>query len=148
MMELVKKKFSQYELVLDRCTNLPPLIFRLILAYGFFDPAIKKITNFSSIVSWFESMGIPFPFINAVMATATENIGFVLLFLGLGTRIITIPLMVVMIVAIQTVHLKHGFSCGDNGFEVPFYYFFMLFSLLITGAGKYSVDAIIKTKKA
>ncbi len=54
--------------------------------------------------------------------------------------------MFVMIVAVTTVHLKNGFACGDNGFEIPFYYFFMLFALLIGGAGKYSLDTLLKNK--
>ena len=52
--------------------------------------------------------------------------------------------MVVMVVAIATVHYQNGFPCGKNGFEVPFYYFFMLFSLVITGPGRISLDHLIK----
>ena len=31
-------------------------------------------------------------------------------------------LMIVMLVAIFTVHIGNGFAAGDNGFEIPFYY--------------------------
>jgi len=31
--------------------------------------------------------------------------------------------MIIMIVAILTVHLPYGFSCAEQGFEVPLYYF-------------------------
>ena len=126
--------------------DLPPLIFRLILAYGFYGPAIKKASNVNGIIEWFTSMGIPAPALNAYMATATECAGVVCLLLGLATRIISVPLMVVMVVAVKTVHWEHGFACSDNGFEVPFYYFFMLFSLIVTGPGKVSLDHLIKQK--
>ena len=80
------------------------------------------------------------------MAVGTEVAGVILLTLGLATRIISVPLIVVMLVAIKTVHLKNGFACGDNGFEIPFYYMLMLISLIVTGAGRFSVDHLIKRK--
>ena len=127
----------------SRLNDLPPLLFRLILAYGFYEPATRKISDIGSVAQWFGSMGFPFPTLNAYLAAGTETIGFVLLFIGLGTRLITIPLMVVMIVAITTVHWSHGFPASKNGFEIPLYYLLMLLSLLITGAGRFSLDAVI-----
>ena len=124
--------------------DLPPLLFRIVLAYGFYGPAIMKLRNFEGIVEWFSSMGLPFPKLNAILATGTETAGFVLIFLGLATRIISIPLMIVMIVAIITVHLGNGFEAGNNGSEIPIYYILMLISLFITGPGKISFDAFIK----
>ena len=131
---------------INRLKDLPPLFFRLILSYGFFGPAMKKLSNIDAIIEWFTTLGYPVPAVNAYLAAGTETLGFVLLFLGLATRLISIPLMFVMIVAITTVHLEHGFECGHNGFEVPFYYFFMLFSLLVTGAGRFSIDGLIAKK--
>jgi putative oxidoreductase len=49
-----------------------------------------------------------------------------------------------MMVAISTVHFKNGFAASDNGFEIPLYYFAMLFMLLSFGAGKWSVDFYFK----
>jgi putative oxidoreductase len=125
---------------LQKLKNLPLLLIRLILAFGFFGPAMMKIKNFDSIIEWFGSIGIPFPTLNAYLATGTEALGAVLLLLGFKTRLISIPLMITMIVAIVTVHLKHGFEAGNNGFEIPLYYLIMLFTLLIYGSGKYSLD--------
>ena len=133
---------------IQRLADLPPFIFRLILAYGFYEPAMTKWKNLGGVAEWFGQMGIPFPTLNAYMAASTEAIGVALLTLGLATRFISIPLMVVMVVAVVTVHWSNGFACGKNGFEVPFYYFFMLFSLLVTGAGRISVDAYLKRRFA
>ncbi|HIP52208.1 MAG TPA: DoxX family protein [Campylobacterales bacterium] len=72
-----------------------------------------------------------------------ELLGVILLTLGLFTRLISVPLMVVMVVAIVTVHLAHGFSSGDNGFEIPLYYMLFLFIFTAHGAGKYSLDYLI-----
>ena len=142
---MVNKIYSVFQ-CLNKLKDFPPLFFRLILAYGFFQPAMSKIEHFSAIVDWFTSMNFFLPFVSAVLATTTEALGVVLLFLGLGTRIISVPLMFVMLVAIGTVHWENGFAAGGNGFEVPFYYFFMLFSLVITGGGKLSLDYLIASK--
>ena len=140
-MELFKK-ITNY---LVKVKDVPPLLlFRVVLAYGFYGPATMKLKNFNGIVDWFTSMGMPLPKLNALLATGTETAGFILIFFGLATRIISIPLMVVMIVAITTVHLGNGFEAGNNGFEIPVYYILMLFSLLIIGPGKFSLDALIK----
>ena len=129
------------EKILASFQSLALLAMRLVLAYGFYEPALKKLTNFGSIVSWFEnSLHLPFPYLNAVAATATEALGVICLALGLKTRLISVPLMVVMLVAITTVHLKNGFAASANGFEIPFYYLIMLFVLATTGPGKYSID--------
>lgn len=130
---------------LGQAKDLPPLFFRLVLAYGFYGPAMMKMGNIDGIIEWFNGMGMPLPTLNAYLATATEAAGFVLLFLGLGTRIIAFPLIIVMIVAIFTVHIGNGFEAGDNGFEIPLYYLLMLFSLIISGPGRISLDALINT---
>ena len=138
-MEIFNKIISY----LEKLKDLPSLLFRIVLAYGFYGPATMKLKNFGGIVEWFTSMGMPLPKVNAFLATGTETAGFVLIFLGLATRIISIPLMVIMVVAIVTVHLGNGFEAGNNGFEIPIYYILMLFSLLVTGPGKISLDALI-----
>ena len=132
---------------LESLKDLPLLMMRLILAVGFFGPAMMKLKNVSGIAEWFASMNIPLPTLNAYMATATESLGVVLLVLGLGTRIISFPLIITMIVAIVTVHWGHGFEAGDNGFEIPLYYMIMLFTLMVYGPGKISLDNIIKKLK-
>ena len=132
--------------LLDKMQNVSLLFLRLILAYGFYEPAMMKWKDISSVAEWFGSMGIPLPTLNAYMAPSTEAAGVVLLTLGLATRLISIPLIVVMIVAITTVHLSNGFSSGNNGFEIPLYYMLMLLVLVAHGAGKFSVDHFLINK--
>ena len=143
------KLIQMYQNATERLNNfkdIPLLFFRLILAYGFWVPATMKWGNIGGIAEWFGSMGIPFPMLNAYMAATTEMAGVILLTLGLATRLISIPLIITMIVAIVTVHLGNGFEAGNNGFEIPLYYILMLFALLINGAGKISFDNLIKKK--
>jgi putative oxidoreductase len=149
--------YGWYVAALERLKDLPPLIFRLILAYGFYEPALMKIRYPEGQIKFFTGLGIPFPEINYYMATGTEALGVVLLILGLGIRFITIPLMVVMIVAIATVHWEWGFAAcqcshpsgsARYGYELPFYFFWMLFFLLVNGAGRLSLDYLLGRKRA
>lgn len=131
----------------NKLDSLILLLIRLTLAYGFYTPAIMKWNDINAIAGWFKSMGYPFPLVNAYLAGVTEVAGVVLLILGLGTRLISIPLIIVMIVAIYTVHIKNGFEAGDNGFEIPLYYILMLSSLIVYGAGKYSINNFLFKRK-
>lgn len=123
------------------------LSIRIVLAYGFYHPAVKKLNNPSDIAEWFTSLGIPLPTLNAYLAMSTELLGVVLLTLGLFTRYISIPLIFTMIVAITFVHLGNGFEAGKNGFEIPLYYILMLSTLIVYGSGKFSIDFLIQKQK-
>ncbi len=142
----IKEKYCKVVDSLSNLKSLPLLLMRLILAFGFFGPAKMKLGNIDGIISWFESINIPLPALNAYLATGTEALGVVLLALGLGTRLISIPLIITMIVAIVTVHLGNGFEAGKNGFEIPLYYIIMLITLLIYGSGKFSIDHLLHKK--
>lgn len=120
---------------------------RLVLAYGFFKPAIMKLKDIDSSAEWFKSIHIPLPVLNTYLATGTELLGAILLTLGLLNRWISIPLIITMIVGIVTVHWGNGFDAGDNGFEIPLYYILMLLTLLSFGAGKYSLDQFLKLNR-
>lgn len=129
--------------ILSHGQSLSLLLARLVVAYGFFEPAMQKWSDIKAVAEWFGSMGIPFPTLNAYMSASTEVTGVVLLTLGLFTRLISIPLMVIMVVAIVTVHLAHGFAAGNNGFEIPLYYFLFLAIFASHGAGKFSLDYLL-----
>ncbi len=129
--------------ILNSGQSVSLLLARFVVAYGFYEPAMSKWSDISSVATWFGSIGIPFPTLNAYMAASTEIIGVVLLTLGLFTRLISIPLIIIMIVAITTVHLGNGFSAGDNGFEIPLYYMLFLALFASFGAGKISLDHLL-----
>ena len=123
------------------------LFARFALAYGFYEPALTKWNNFDTTVEWFASLGIPFASLATLVTASIEIMGVVFLVLGLFTRLITLPLMMIMLVATLTVHLSNGFSVANNGFEIPLYYFSFLSILLSHGAGKFSLDFLIFGKE-
>ena len=143
----IKKMYLEFTRLSEYLKSVSLLLARLLIAYGFYQPAMNKWADIGSVAEWFASLGIPFPLLNAYMAASTEITGVVLLTLGLLTRLISIPLIIVMIVAIITVHLPHGFSAGDNGFEIPLYYMIFLLIFVANGAGKFSLDRLIFGEK-
>jgi putative oxidoreductase len=131
---------------LNKGQHLALLFLRLILAYGFWDTAKTKWEDIDSVAEWFYGLGIVAPKFNAYFAASVEMAGVFLLLLGLGTRLISIPLIITLIVAIKTVHWENGFAAGDNGYEIALYYILMLFVLTCFGAGKLSADFLIRKK--
>lgn len=100
--------------------GLAPLALRLFLAPVFWMAGMNKFMNFEDTVAWFGNpdwgLGLPLPWLMALLATAAELGGAVLLTLGLATRWITIPLMVTMVVAAATVHWDNGWQAiADPG---------------------------------
>jgi putative oxidoreductase len=129
---------------LEFLKDLPLLLIRLTLAYGFYTPAMNKWSDIESVAGWFESMGYPLPSFNAYMAASTEIAGVVLLALGFASRLISIPLIIIMFVAIITVHGGNGFEASGNGFEIPLYYLVMLITIVVYGPGKLSIEGLIR----
>lgn len=136
--------YTRFIAIVNNGQSIVLLCIRFALAYTFWDTGKKKFEDIAAITEWFQSLDIPAPNLNAYMATYTELIGAILLVLGLGTRMISIPLIITMIVAIKTVHWENGFPAGENGFEIPLYFILMLICTLTFGAGKISVDHFVK----
>lgn len=143
-------RFNEFYLELSALLNyfkpLALLFARVTVAYGFYTPALMKISDINATALWFTKLGIPFGYFSAVLTASFETIGVVLLSIGLFTRIISIPLIAILIVAIFTVHIHNGFSVGDNGFEIPLYYILFLLIFASYGAGKFSLDYMIFSK--
>ncbi len=139
----LKQLYIEFTRLADYLKSPALLFARLAVAYGFYEPAMMKWSDIHAIADWFASMNYPLPLFNAYAAATTEISGVVLLTLGLFTRLISIPLIVVMIVAILTVHLPHGFQAGNNGFEIPLYYMIFLLIFVSHGAGRFSIDHLI-----
>ena len=165
----IRELYSQGTDLLSKGQDLPLLLVRIILAYTFIGPAILKLSDISATAQFFEYLGIPLPTLNAYMAAGTELVGAVLLTLGLMTRFISLPLLVIMFVAIATVHGVNGFNVitpdiswddayvnGElvkgtlvvlqNGYELVLYYIAMLLVLVTKGAGRFSLDFLIFRK--
>ncbi|EOQ74054.1 HvfX family Cu-binding RiPP maturation protein [Acinetobacter lactucae] len=99
---------------LQHVDGIAALALRLYLVPIFWMAGTNKLTHFNDIVEWFGNsdwgLGLPFPYLMALLATTTELAGAILLTFGLFTRLISIPLIITMLVAIFTVHLPNGWQ--------------------------------------
>ena len=143
----LKESYLEFTALSNYFKGFSLLLIRIALAYGFYGPALMKWSNIEATVDWFASLGIPFPIFSTFLTASFEVMAVVLLLLGFFTRFIAIPIMIIMLVAIFTVHIQNGFSVGNNGFEIPLYYFLFLSILVTHGAGKFSLDYTFTKKE-
>jgi putative oxidoreductase len=76
----------------------------------------------------------------AILASLAEFGGGLLVAAGFLTPLAAVALIVTMVVAVLTVHLKNGFFVQNGGFEFNLALAGMALTLLITGAGAYGLD--------
>ena len=91
---------------------------------------------------YFEGIGFRPGRTFAALAGVAETFGGLLLLLGLMQPLATILIVSVMITAIGSVHLGHGWFAATNGPEVPILYATVAAAVALTGPGSYSGDAI------
>ena len=120
---------------------------RLLLAWEFWEAGIKKLNG----SNWFEGIvnDFPFPFnviptdISWFLATWAEILGAIGLVIGLATRFWAVTLIILTVVAWVSVHADNGYNVCDNGYKLPLIYLVMLTPLLLSGAGKLSIDHFV-----
>jgi putative oxidoreductase len=69
--------------------------------------------------------------------------GGLALLTGVLHRIGAVCIMIVMLGAILLVHLQHGFSVANGGYEFALTEFLLAFALLLTGPGRYSLNPVL-----
>ena len=119
---------------------LGPLLLRLVFGYFWLETGWAKLHNLEFFSARFVEWGIPFPLFSATVSGATDLIGGALLIVGLGTRLVAIPMIVNMLVALAVVVLP-TISTVDEFVELDeVLYVAVLFWLLMAGPGKASLD--------
>jgi len=117
-------------------------LLRAALGSVFVAHGAQKLFGFglAGTAGFLESLGIPFPSLNAALLIATEIGGGLALIAGVYTRFASLVLAFAMLVAVAVVHWPNGYFL-PNGAE--FALTMMLGSLALTqmGPGRYSVDA-------
>ncbi|GAC16625.1 DoxX family protein [Aliiglaciecola lipolytica] len=89
------------------------------------------------------SLGLEPGYLMAVLAGATEFFGGLLILFGLLTRPAAIVTAITMVVAILTVHIGNGLFMSNGGYEFGLALLAASVSLVISGAGKLSLDNVI-----
>ena len=122
---------------------VPPTVTRLTLGWVFLQSGWGKLHNLPKVAGFFGQLGIPAPQILAPLTATTEFLCGALLLLGLATRVASLPVVVIMIVAVVTAKRGDIHEISDL-FEVSEYLYIVLALWLAGfGAGPLSIDYLI-----
>ncbi len=151
MIQLFEK---YYRLLIRASSSLQSpflLAVRLYWGWQFMRTGWGKLIDIGKVVGFFTDLGIPAPALNAYFVSALEFGGGILLILGLGSRLIALPLVIDMLVAYITADREALFSIVSNPdkFAAAGPYTFLVASLivLIFGPGRVSVDAVLAGRR-
>ena len=148
--------------LIARCARLMPSLatywyaipLRLIVGYGFMAHGYAKLARgpegFAAIL---HALGMPAPDFLAWATVMVELLGGAAVLLGLFIPLASLPMAIVLLVAIFTVHLPNGFSSiklmsvdaagahfGQPGYETDLLYLAGLAALVLGGAGPLALD--------
>jgi putative oxidoreductase len=138
------------------------LPLRLIIGFGFMQHGYAKLARGpDDFISVLHAMGLPAPFLLGWATIVVEVIGGLMILVGALIPLAMVPMAIVLLVAIFTVHLPNGFSSiklqsfdstgahfGQPGYETDLLYLAGLVALSIGGAGPISIDGLLKRLKA
>jgi putative oxidoreductase len=126
------------------------LVMRLYWGWQFHVTGTGKQAHLHRTAEFFRGLRIPFPTVNACIAGATECVGGLLLLLGLASRLVSVPLMFVMIVAYLTADfdkVRHIFTEPDKFVTAdPFLFLLTAVVVFAFGPGIFSIDWLIARK--
>ena len=137
-----------------RLAGWAPLPLRLIIGYGFMAHGFAKLgrgaDHFAGIL---QALGMPEPTLLSWITIIVEICGGLAIVLGAFVIEVSIPMIVILLVAIFTVHLPNGFSSiklqavtlagaqfGQPGYECDLLYVAGLVALMLGGPGPLAVD--------
>lgn len=95
---------------------------------------------------WMDSIGIHPGYLMALLAGSAEFFGGLALLLGLLVRPAAAVVAFTMLVAIVSVHLGHGLFMANNGYEYALTLLAVTLALMLSGAGRLSVDAALAAR--
>jgi putative oxidoreductase len=144
----------------DAAARWAPVPLRLIVGYGFMEHGFAKLARgpeaFATIL---HAIGVPVPHLMAWSTILIEVLGGLAVILGAFVTLVSVPMAVVLLVAIFTVHLPYGFSSiklmavtaagaqfGPPGYETDVLYLACLAALVLGGSGPLAVDGLIRKR--
>ena len=136
------------------------LPLRLMIGFGFAAHGYAKLSRGpETFATMLASIGIPHPHFMAWLTCLLEFAGGISLMLGAFVLPLSVPLIVVMLTAMFSVHLQYGFSSvrlkavtatgaefGPIGYEMNLLYIAGLVTLALAGSGELSVDHYLRRR--
>jgi putative oxidoreductase len=145
----------------DLLVRWSPLPLRLIVGYGFMVHGYLKLERGVDVfVAALSGIGVPFPHLMAWLTVVVELVGGAAVLLGAFVPWVTVPMLIVLLVAIVKVHAQFGFSSikflsatsqglqfGKPGVECDLLYVACLVTLVIGGAGPFAIDGWLQSRR-
>lgn len=136
------------------------VLFSLRVTWGWqlAESGYGHLTHIEKTVEAFKSWGVPLPLFNVYVSGSMELIGGTLLILGLATRLVAMPLIFNFLVAYATASRAtlvqlfagpgrlEGYDAFINDSAFPM--LILALAMLAFGAGRVSLDALIKNRLA
>lgn len=127
---------------------------RLIVGYGFIAHGYAKVMNGADhFAASLQGLGVPAPHLMAWATIGFELLGGLAVLVGAYIPLISVPLTVILLVAVVTVHLPYGFTSiklravtaagpqfGPPGYETNLLYIAALATLVLGGSGPLAAD--------
>jgi len=137
------------------------LPLRLIVGYGFMEHGFAKLARGPEVFTGIlHALHMPAAPLLAWATILTELIGGFAVLIGAFVPLCSIPMAIVLFVAILTVHLPNGFSSikllaitptgahfGQPGYETDLLYLACLAALVLGGSGPFALDSILLRRK-
>jgi len=141
---------SLVENITGKLASIAPLATRIVIGLAFFQAGTGKFRHFENVVGFFQGLGIPFPAFNAGLVATMETVGGLMLIFGLFTRFFAAGLTVTMVVALVTADTADFLASWGGASEISptdvtaFTFLLFLLWLVFYGAGKLSLDALLR----
>lgn len=137
--------------------NNTSAIIRIVLGLILFPHGAQKMLGWFGGYGFNGTMGfftntVGLPWIMAFLVIAIEFIGAIALIFGFATRIVAVGIISLFAGIIFTSHLQNGFfmnwegNLKGEGYEYHLLIIGMAIALLVSGAGKWSVDHVLQKK--
>lgn len=147
MSRLVEKLYRWLIVIGNGLRSPVLLLIRLYWGWQFFLTGKGKLLDLAKPTEYFASLGLPFPHLQAILAGCVECFGGLLLLVGLATRLVSIPLMILLTVAYLTADFDRVqviFSDPDKFVTADeFLFLFAVVIVFVCGPGAFSLDALI-----
>jgi putative oxidoreductase len=149
IVEVGKSAYSGFASLLNWLQSPLLLAIRLYWGFQFVQDGWGKLTHLAKVMEFFVSLGLPAPWLAALMVALVELCGGIFFALGIASRLTALVLFANMTMAYLSVpddrvNFSHILSKPDDFYKAdPYTYWFAALLILILGPGVFAVDWLL-----